>query len=512
MLAREEDKDCSSDTRHLVSLGYEDGALFTSLTQTVSEQDRKQSSSGSSESRIDTALLSSTRQLFRMDVLTSVDPTASQTSSSDALHPSFFELAAQSQLSELIKPAVRYVVAVLAQRNPRYLLRIVNWFDEVYALLMTAVESHYLRVWGSSFSENFYGLRRRKRPGLSRSSVTRATSLSIAKTESLGKREIRLSLLFLVGLPYLRAKLDDIWERNGGGLTNTANLFGDDRTSAPSFQDSSQPLMKRLETTLMQVFKTAYPYFKTLYQFWLLTYNVRYLFDKTPYWRPWLSLMRVDVRRVGPNDGPRRKMLPKNMPSLVRQPTKFLAVVLKLVPGMLFEALKYGLPASIFLFKFLEWWYGADNPRRRRGNSNSTSAGATQASSTTTLDAPATLLPDLKRGVLGHVPQTIRDTLPQYKLPQIFALSSSLIDRVCQDPTDAPTHPKLLSASANERKLIHNSCPLCGAMPINNPAVLPSGYVFCYTCAFNYVEQHATCPVSSISVPERKDALRKVLG
>ena len=240
-----------------------------------------------------------------MDVLTSIDPTSSQPSSSDPFHPSFFELAAQSQLQDLIKPALRYVLAVLAQRNPRYLLRIVHSFDEVYALLMAGVEGHYLRVWGSSFAENFYGLRRRRRPGLSRNSGVGATSVTVAKSERLGAKEVRMSLLFLVGLPYLGAKLEDCWERNGGGLS-TNHLFEDD---GPRFQDnSSQPITQRLTSVLLETFKISYPYAKTLYQLWLLTYNVRYLFDKTPYWRPWFSLLRIDVRRVGPNDGPRTRL------------------------------------------------------------------------------------------------------------------------------------------------------------------------------------------------------------
>lgn len=435
-----------------------------------------------------------------MDVLTSVDPTSSP-SSSDPLHPSFFELAAQSQLQDLIKPAVRYVLAVLAQRNPRYLLRFVNSFDEVYALLMAGVEAHYLRVWGSSFAENFYGLRRRRRPGLSRS--VGATSVTVARGERLRRRDVRLSLLFLVGLPYVGAKLEDYWERNGGGLTHDT-LFGEESNR---FNDApSLPLRQRLKGVLMEAFKVAYPYGKTLYQLWLLLYNVRYLFDKTPYWRPWFSLMRIDVRRVGPNDGPRKKLLPTKFPSLVRQPGRFFSTLLALAPGLVFEGLKYGLPASIFFFKFLEWWYGADNPRRRRPPSSST-PGATGEEGSTTLDPPAPLLPS-KQGLLGTVPESVREGLPSYKLPQIFALSGALMDKLEEG---GQVKPKLMKKEG-ERKLIHNSCPLCGALPINNPAVLPSGYVFCYTCAFNFVEAHARCPVTGAHVPERKDALRKVLG
>ena len=53
---------------------------------------------------------------------------------------------------------------------------------------------------------------------------------------------------------------------------------------------------------LKATFKTIYPYANVVYELYLLSYNVRYLFDKTPYWRPWLSWMGVEVRRMSPDD------------------------------------------------------------------------------------------------------------------------------------------------------------------------------------------------------------------
>ena len=79
-----------------------------------------------------------------MDVLANIDPTSSNSTTADPFRPSFFELIAQEQLSDLLKPAIRYVLTVLAQRHPRYLLRIVHRFDELYMVLMLAVERHYL--------------------------------------------------------------------------------------------------------------------------------------------------------------------------------------------------------------------------------------------------------------------------------------------------------------------------------------------------------------------------------
>ncbi|KAF9383502.1 ubiquitin-protein ligase peroxin 12, partial [Mortierella sp. AD011] len=58
--------------------------------------------------------------------------------------PSLFELIAQDKMREMLEPALRYVYA---QRYPRYLIRIVNRYEEFYAILMFFVERHYLREY-----------------------------------------------------------------------------------------------------------------------------------------------------------------------------------------------------------------------------------------------------------------------------------------------------------------------------------------------------------------------------
>ncbi|KAG0083369.1 ubiquitin-protein ligase peroxin 12, partial [Podila epicladia] len=61
--------------------------------------------------------------------------------------PSLFELIAQDKMREMLEPALRYVIAVYAQRYPRYLIRIVNRYEEFYAVLMFFIERHYLREY-----------------------------------------------------------------------------------------------------------------------------------------------------------------------------------------------------------------------------------------------------------------------------------------------------------------------------------------------------------------------------
>lgn len=163
---------------------------------------------------------------------------------------------------------------------------------------------------GSSFAENFYGLRRRRRPGITtprakKASSSRSTQQSM---EALRGVDINVSLLMLVGLPYAQTKLHDLWETIGGGVDAgpEGGLFGDDEEtgSRAVFQDGGGPTsrIERLRTLLKVCFRKGYPYAGAAWQLWLLAYNVGYLFEKTPFWRPWFKLMRMEIRRVASDD------------------------------------------------------------------------------------------------------------------------------------------------------------------------------------------------------------------
>lgn len=171
--------------------------------------------------------------------------------------------------------------------------------------------------------------------------------------------------------------------------------------------------------------------------------------------------------------------------------------MLRSSPFIFFEALKYALPASIFFFKFLEWWYSPDNARRRGRGGTSGSGGPGGLEGGLKLDPPKTLLPHI-RGILSNKSSDYKEPyIPRTKLaPKFDEEMEAESDQLQQSTKDS---------------LLHNSCPLCGATPMNNPSALPSGYVFCYTCAFSYLEENKRCPITLQSV-EGPEELRRVLG
>ncbi|KAF9310349.1 ubiquitin-protein ligase peroxin 12 [Podila horticola] len=370
--------------------------------------------------------------------------------------PSLFELIAQDKMREMLEPALRYVIAVYAQRYPRYLIRIVNRYEEFYAILMFFVERHYLREYGASFAENFYGLKRLRAPRAVKPSKSSsiddesiaAAAASAAIPSSIGSkkldnRDIRKSLLFLIGLPYVKCKLDEYYEKISGG--EAARLFGDEFTQEEE-DLTGQPLLVRSKAMAIKVFKKGYPYVNALYQLSILAHYIGYLYNKTPFYSPWLRLIGIEVKRMSAADYREIQQKAKSAP---RRPANSLREslqnnVLGLLSGSL-DFLKVLLPMSIFFFKFLEWWYQSDYYRK-----------ASTAGDTAEVPPPARIKPH-------------PDGLP---LPRAA-----------------------------------NICPIC-LKSITNPTALSSGYVYCYPCAYKQVEDHGRCPVTLMSC--KTDELRKL--
>ena len=51
-----------------------------------------------------------------------------------------------------------------------------------------------------------------------------------------------------------------------------------------------------------RAYKRTYPWLNAGLELWLFIANVSYLFDKSSYYRPWLSWIGVDLRRLGADD------------------------------------------------------------------------------------------------------------------------------------------------------------------------------------------------------------------
>ncbi|KAF8640081.1 hypothetical protein AX17_001321 [Amanita inopinata Kibby_2008] len=360
----------------------------------------------------------------------------------DPLRPSLFELIAQEQLRDLLQPALKYVLAVFAQRYPRYLIRIVNRHEEFYAFIMLLVERHYLRKHNASFAENFYGLKRRRRPFIQTDRATAAVG-GIPAGEKLRNQEIWRSLLFLIGVPYIRAKAQDYFEELGGGLSSDVEEGMDTRQLRALADQSFKGRFRR-------AFKAIYPWLNVMYEGWLLMWNVAYLCEQTPFYRPWLSWIGIELRRLGIEDfrAASKFVSRKSIPPTKRGLFEQLRYLVSLSPRFLLDSLRLLLPTAIFFVKFLEWWYLPNSPAR--------------------------------------------------------SLVASPLGPAVPPPHMLPPHPKGIQFDGQA----YGKCPICHKNTTNATA-LPSGYVFCYRCAYEAVEQHGRCPITLL--PAKVWQLRKVM-
>ncbi|KIY72989.1 hypothetical protein CYLTODRAFT_366806 [Cylindrobasidium torrendii FP15055 ss-10] len=362
----------------------------------------------------------------------------------DTLKPSLFELVSQEQLRDLLQPALKYVLSVFAQRYPRYLLRIVNKHEEFYALLMLVVERHYLTKHNASFAEHFYGLKRRRRPFIEPQRERAATG-GVPAGEQLRTEDIHRSLMFLIGIPYVRAKAAEYYEDLGGGVSaDIMNAATDIRQIRLLTDPTWRGFFRR-------AFKRAYPWLNGAFELWLFLFNVAYLFDKTPYHRPWLSWMGLDIRRLGIEDIRAAALKAAKSPSSSSNARGLLATLrhtLKSSPHLFLDSLRLLLPTAVFFVKFLEWWYSPASPAR--------------------------------------------------------SLSTSPLGPAIPPPKMLPPHPRGIGFD----RAAYGTCPICKES-INNATALPSGYVFCYRCAFEHVEKDEHCPVTLL--PAKVWQLRKVM-
>ncbi|KAF3052647.1 ubiquitin-protein ligase peroxin 12 [Didymella keratinophila] len=403
-------------------------------------------------------------------------------SGTDDLKPSLFELLSEQQLSALLPPSLRYLLAVATPRYPRYLLPILNSFDEVYALLMLLVERHFLRTYGGSFTENFYSLKRARVLRVRGGEIPRAqigAADSVREASRLTNGDVWKNLAVLVGVPWAKRKLDESYDVHAAH----AGLLGPgyDATRGREGGGVKERLMRWYKWFLRNV----YPSVNAAYYFSLLMFNMAYLFDGTKYHSPFLWIIGTRIRRLGGADHAAIEALTAGTAKSVgpARPGEGGSIfsprnLARSVQPRLLSSLKILLPTSIFALKFLEWWHASDFARQlsRKAAEN--------------IELPPPVLPSLppssvslskqknaasgasqngKSAIAGSTASEKPDTeTPKKKIDPPISASTLL--------------PILTVALPSDTTL----CPICSTS-IVNPTASPTGYVYCYTCIHRWI-------------------------
>ena len=393
---------------------------------------------------------------------------------------------------------------IATQRYPRYLLRVLNSFDEIYTLLSLAVEHHFLFTYGGSFTENFYGLKRERVLRIKGGEAPRA-SIAVPnlmrETLSLRTSDIWKNLAVIVGIPYLKRQLDESYDF----YAPQAIILG------PSYNRDSLPGDATLGQRILYYYKwflrNIYPSINGAYYFSLLAFHLAYLFDNTKYSSPFLYLIGTRIRRMGESDyraialaaqpplaAPSTPARPGQSTSIFNPRTLGAAVIPRLL-----SSLRILLPTSIFALKFLEWWHASDF-------ASQLSRRAAEG-----LELPPPLISGLPQPVIKRSSTEEGSGLQPKKastVPNTVALSASAPRAAVSPDTETTTAFGTKHTSrANSRsgppisKDTHlpiltvpppssqtsSLCPICLNL-IQTPTAAQTGYVFCYTCIFRWVD------------------------
>ena len=390
----------------------------------------------------------------------------------DDRKPSLFELLSEQQLAALLPPTLRYLLAVATHRYPRYLLRVLNNYDEVYAFLSILVEQYYLQTFGGSFTENFYGLKREKVLSVRGGEVKRtqlAVPAEVRERLKLKGADVWKNLAVLIGIPYIKRKLDESYDVHiapstglligGGGLGGVEGRRYLDRDSL-----SPNPTVKQRITWFYKWFlRNVYPSLNAAYYFSILAFSLGYLFDGTKFSSPFLWMIGTRMRRMGAADyqaiDAARKAADKAVSSVAGRPGQGLSGIFspRTIYPRLLSSLRILLPTSIFALKFLEWWHASDFSRQL---SRKAAEG---------LELP----PPIVSGM-----ELATKLVADQRAAQIKTVTKR------NPPTSSVTYLPILTVPPPPSC---DLCPIC-LHPISTAAACQTGYVFDYKCIFQWIE------------------------
>lgn len=349
--------------------------------------------------------------------------------------PTLFEIISSNQLESLLSPSLRYVLVHYANRFPHLLLKVVNNFDELNLFLRTFVEWYFIKYWQGSFTENFYGLKRVSHTPLAEEKyqtkkVSELIPSLIEERRKLSSIQVLASVFEITGTAYLTEKFNywyDIWYPMY--ITKQLETNKDDVWK------------KKVKLKAKIFFVKYYPLVLGAFRAGNLISTLLFLGGKS--YSPSLItlLFRINYARLNQYDysshdhkikdkrnHKNRVSPPSNLSIVIRILKRYFAMPLWKVIKLLLGTF---FPAAIFTLKFLEWYNNTNFAQK--------------------------------------IAQTQGNTL------------KSIL----------PTPSSILKYDSRKKKKGYQSsedCPLCKEK-ISNPAVIETGYVFCYSCIYDYLSK-----------------------
>uniref|UniRef100_A0A7S0E525 Peroxisome assembly protein 12 n=1 Tax=Hanusia phi TaxID=3032 RepID=A0A7S0E525_9CRYP len=346
--------------------------------------------------------------------------------------PSLFEVVGAERLAAAAAAALDHVLRVWGIRASSSFWWVRSCREEVIGIMRLLMERQSMEGRDASAGEGFFGLIREQVGGQAPSA-----------------RQKRLSLIFLVALPYLQAKIDSITRRSEDDELEEASMPAGNfeppvegrlwaqAIGLPAAGNAWRPPSSPAWTWLDWA-RAVWPWTQALKEGCVLAYQMGYLFGKTPFSSPWLHILGLKLRRMSSEDFIRLEQMLKSARAAQFAWANKHAMPIRLLLRALFkfwhfanDNFKFLLLLLAFVVKLADWWYTNEE---------------------------------------------VRDETAYIPPPPIR-------------PRPADDGLKLVSSREH--------CTICNQVR-KNPAAATSGYVFCYPCIFKYAEEHSCCPITRL--------------
>ena len=290
----------------------------------------------------------------------------------------------------------------------------------------------------------------------------------------LSDADIWKNLAVMVGIPYLKRKLDEAYEVDAP----RAMLGGTAYTRPPA---KGAKLKERFLWYYRWFLRNIYPSLNAAYYFAMLAFNLGYLFDNTKYHNPFLWLIGTRIRRMNGADYQAIEALEKAAAKAGGAPRSGGSLLSPRNMGQrLMGGLSLVLPTSIFALKFLEWWYASDFAKQL-------SRKAAES-----LDLPPPTVTGLVEAQARNKPK-----------PKITRTSEDGVEeKVDEKDDDEETEESSKKEPTPETAPIAAStllpiftvpppkssdlCPICED-EIQTPAACQTGVVYCFSCIHKWM-------------------------
>jgi len=363
--------------------------------------------------------------------------------------PTLFDLLASDSLLLTVRPALKKALHSLAYLHPRGLEWVHRWVDEVALVCEVILHYHFLKKYGGSFAENFYGFRR----------------YQASKDESLGSFAVFRSIAIVAILPYLKKKLADLFDlitrmESDGELEGT-------------------PYAKHAKS-----FLAVYPILLACTQSASFIYQLLYTLGQTKFNDPLDHLAGFHMAFPPPE--------PVKAPSSSRPSDSLIKSSLNGLIHLSGRLASHSFTLGLFAAQLLDV-FNEQNGRHgiRSGFSATSSLGDMDL---------------LKRLGAISAPKMAAAMSPANVAAVMRPANMAGLRK-------APTGNSIGAAGGGSKGLStvgqatfstsESLCPLCSSTRQNEVALSVSGFVFCHACIVAHLRVHGSCPVTKLPADSR---------